>query len=245
MKAGKIPYHPDGDADDWQTVEGALDSLRGSRVSGPDPAASTDHALARWDGSGGRTLQDSKWVVADSGTLVMTSTLSATTAADYLAFRPSDYGANKPAFIVAKHATADKWYLALWDGSDANGTLDFLVQNLTHNDAALAHVSQTVGASFVFKAPIDETVRLIIKSPFAWTITETTTRTAAGTSTCTFAIDGVSLGGSANSASTSEQSQSHSSANVVAAGADLTVAFSSTSGCSNLTITIAGTRTLS
>lgn len=58
MKAGKIPYHPDGDADDWQTVEGALDSLRGSRVSGPDPAASTNNGFALWDGTGGRTLKD-------------------------------------------------------------------------------------------------------------------------------------------------------------------------------------------
>jgi hypothetical protein len=58
MKAGKIPYHPDGDADDWQTVEGALDAIRGSRVSGPDPAASTNNGFALWDGTGGRTLKD-------------------------------------------------------------------------------------------------------------------------------------------------------------------------------------------
>jgi hypothetical protein len=103
----------------------------------------------------------------------------------------------------------------------------------------------TVGASFVFKAPEDETVRLIIKCPFAWSITEATTRTEAGTATCTFAIDGVSLGGSANSASTSEQTQEHSTANSMAAGTDLTVVFSSTSGdCENLTITLKGTRTL-
>jgi hypothetical protein len=100
-------------------------------------------------------------------------------------------------------------------------------------------------AAFVFKVPEDETVRLIIKSPFAFTITETTTRTEVGTATCTFAIDGVSLGGTANSASTSEQSQAHSTNNAVTAGQDVTVTFSSTSAdCENLSITIAGTRTL-
>lgn len=72
MKAGKIPYHPDGDADDWQTVEGALDGLRGSRVSGPTPASSTDNALARWDGTDGRTLQNSAATLDNDGNLTLT-----------------------------------------------------------------------------------------------------------------------------------------------------------------------------
>lgn len=108
-----------------------------------------------------------------------------------------------------------------------------------------ASVTQSVCASFTFKAPEDETVRLILKAPFAWTITETITRTEVGTATVTTKIDGVALGGTANSASTSEQSQAHASANVVDAGDDVEVTFASTSSdCENLCLTIAGTRTL-
>ncbi len=111
--------------------------------------------------------------------------------------------------------------------------------------ASKADKDQVVAAAFTFKFVEDETVRLIINCPFAWTITSTTTRTEAGTATCTFKIDGVALGGTANSASTSEQTQAHSSANVVDAGDDVEVTFSSTSGdCENLAITIAGTRVL-
>ena len=205
MKAGKIIYHPDGDADDFQTVEATLDALRGSRVTGP--SSSTDNALVRYDGTTGKLVQNSVVTVSDTGDIN-------TNGGD----------------LTVDDITADVVAAA----------------TITRGGTNVAIVTQTVGASFVFKFPEDETVRLIIKSPFAFTITETTTRTEVGTATCTFAIDGVSLGGTANSASTSEQSQSHSSANVMSAGNDLTVAFSSTSSdCENLSITIAGTRTLS
>jgi hypothetical protein len=61
----------------------------------------------------------------------------------------------------------------------------------------------------------------------------------------TFKINGNALGGTANSASTSEQSQAHSSSNSVAADDDVEVTFSSTSSdCENLAATLKGTRTL-
>ncbi len=121
-------------------------------------------------------------------------------------------------------------------------------EDLTAAQAAAviqASLNPTIAWSGVFKAPEDETVYLVLKAPFAFTITEVTTRTEVGTSTCTFKIDGTSLGGTANSASTSEQSQTHSSSNAVAVGQDLTVVFSSTSSdCENLAITIKATRFL-
>lgn len=114
--------------------------------------------------------------------------------------------------------------------------------------AAYLNISATqpVCASFTFKAPEDETVPLVINSPFAWNIDSVTTRTEAGTSTATVKIGTTALGGTANSASTTEQEQEHSSANAVAVGDDLQVTFASTSSdCENLCLTIAGTRTLS
>lgn len=44
-------------------------------VDGPEPAASTDNALVRWDGTGGRTLQDSpQALLTDTGALTIFGT---------------------------------------------------------------------------------------------------------------------------------------------------------------------------
>ena len=210
MKAGKIIYHPDGDADDFQTVEATLDALRGSRVTGP--SSSTDNALVRYDGTTGKLVQNSVVTVSDTGDIN-------TNGGD----------------LTVDDITADD--IAAQDGAFS--------ATLTKGGVSVATVTQTVGASFVFKAPEDETVYLILKCPFAWTITDVTTRTEVGTSTVTIKIDGNALGGSANSASTSESTQSHSSSNAVSADQDVTVTFASTSSdCENLAITLKGTRTL-
>jgi hypothetical protein len=63
---------------------------------------------------------------------------TATTAADYLSLKPTDFAANKPYFFIAKTTTADKWNMGLWDGSDANGTVNFLTP-VTYLDNAIAH----------------------------------------------------------------------------------------------------------
>ena len=102
-----------------------------------------------------------------------------------------------------------------------------------------------VSASFLFQFPEDGDFTLILKAPFAFAITETTTKTSAGTATVTVKINSTALGGTANSASSSEQSQTHSSANAVTAGDDIVVTFSATSAdCEKLSLTIAGTRDL-
>lgn len=102
-------------------------------------------------------------------------------------------------------------------------------------------LTQPTCASFVFKAPDAETVRVIINSPSGWTITGVTTRSNAGTATVAVSINGVALGGGSNAATTSELTVSHSTANVVPAGGDVEITFSSVSSCENLTVTIFGT----
>lgn len=98
---------------------------------------------------------------------------------------------------------------------------------------------------WTYAFPADGTQILALNLSHAWTITKVTTKTGVGTSTCTVKIDGVALGGTANSASTSQQEQAHTTANAAAAGTDVTVTFASTSGdCADLTIAVEGTRTL-
>lgn len=99
--------------------------------------------------------------------------------------------------------------------------------------------------SGLIESPSDQQYRLVINLPFAGTITETTTRSTAGTCTATFSISGVNLGGTANSVSTAENSQAHASANTFAAGEDIELTVSANSSCANLSFTIKFTKTLS
>ena len=116
---------------------------------------------------------------------------------------------------------------------------------LTKGGVSVATVTQAVGMSFTFKFPEDETVPLYLNFTFAWTITSVTTITEVGTSTVTVKINTTALGGSANSASTSQETQAHSTANAVATTDKVQVTFASTSSdCENLCVTIQGTRTL-
>jgi hypothetical protein len=104
--------------------------------------------------------------------------------------------------------------------------------------------SQTDQISGFISSPANKLYRVAIKMAFAGTITETTTRSASGTCTATFSINGSNLGGTANSVSSSEQSQAHASANTFSAGDDVELTVSSNSSCTDMSFTIAYTRTL-
>lgn len=88
----------------------------------------------------------------------------------------------------------------------------------------------------------DGDLRVFIKMPHAGTITETTTRSTAGTCTATFKVNTTALGGTANSVSTSEQSQAHASTNTFAADDDIVITISSNSSCANMSFMIKYTR---
>lgn len=75
-------------------------------------------------------------------------------------------------------------------------------------------------------------------TPYAITIKNTTSKSSAGTATATFKIGSTPLGGTANSVSTSEQVQAHSTANEVAVGGDVIVTISANSGCEGMDLTV-------
>lgn len=110
-----------------------------------------------------------------------------------------------------------------------------------------ASVTQTAegAATNIGGALADGDYRMYINMPHGGTITETTTRSTAGTATATYKINTTALGGTANSVSTSEQAQSHASSNTFSAGDDIVITISANSGCQNLTGMIKYTRTLS
>lgn len=104
--------------------------------------------------------------------------------------------------------------------------------------------SQTDFISGVIPALANQDYKLVVKIPYACTINETTTICTSGTATATFKINTTALGGTANSVSTSEQSQTHTTSNSVAAGDDIVLTISSNSSCLFLSFTIKFTRTL-
>jgi len=104
--------------------------------------------------------------------------------------------------------------------------------------------SSTGAICGLIENPSEKDYMIVIKAPYGGTITETTTRSTSGTCTATFKINTTPLGGTANSVSSVEQSQLHSSSNVFAAGDDIVITISSNSACLNMSFTIAYTYSL-
>jgi hypothetical protein len=110
----------------------------------------------------------------------------------------------------------------------------------------LAAASRTQTAEFIsggIAVPANQDYQLVIKIPHGGTITEATTRCVSGTCTATFKVNTTALGGTANSVSSSKQSQAHSSTNTFAADDDIVVTISSNSACVGLSFTLKYTRT--
>jgi hypothetical protein len=104
--------------------------------------------------------------------------------------------------------------------------------------------AQTDFISVLIDTPEDQDYQILQNIPYAITITKLTTITAAGTATVTGKIGTTALGGTANSATTSQQEQAHASANAMAIGDDFKLTLSSVSSCDRLTVVIEFTRTL-
>lgn len=114
--------------------------------------------------------------------------------------------------------------------------------DITTIENSLASVTDFI--SGFIPAVADQSYKLIVKIPYAATITETTTISTTGTCTATFKINTTALGGTANSVSTSEQSQAHASANSVVIGDDIVLTISSNTSCQNVSFTIKYTRAI-
>lgn len=131
------------------------------------------------------------------------------------------------------------------DDNDAvnKGQMDATIAATTPADiGAAGDTAQTDFISGLVELPDDKDYLLVVKSPIAMTITETVTKSVSGTCTATFKINTTALGGTANSVSSTEESQTHSSSNSLAAADDLVLTVSSNSSCDGLSFTIKFTR---
>lgn len=150
-----------------------------------------------------------------------------------------------------------------WRYLDANEVKDVVNNNATELTAVISDVStntlglaavvddvttlseelnekadkgQVGSINWLIASPSDEDYTIWLKAPIGGTITETTTKSDSGTCTATFKIEGAALSGTANSVSSTEESQAHSSA--FAEGETIALTVSSNSTCVNMSFTI-------
>nr|WMC99346.1 hypothetical protein RAR13_11880 [Aminobacter aminovorans] len=128
-------------------------------------------------------------------------------------------------------------YLAGATGGDKGaGTLNATALYVNGQSVATDTMSGFIGA------PADKSYTIVLKCPYGGTINETVTKSASGTCTATFKINTTALGGTANSVSSSEQTQAHASANTFVAGDDIVLTISSNSSCLDMAFTIKVTK---
>ena len=106
-------------------------------------------------------------------------------------------------------------------------------------------VEETLGIdewSWYIEFPQAKTYKVVVNTTYARTINSITTDAEVGTATLTGKINTTALGGTANSVSTTEQTQTHTSANSMVAGDDFNLTLASVSGCEGVTVTVKWTR---
>lgn len=126
----------------------------------------------------------------------------------------------------------------------AAGTSEGLSEDLSDLGSTKAGLAQPdLWVHFIPKAKDGDYV-VVPKLPFAVTITSVVTDCDSGSCTATTKIDGVALGGGANSVTTTEQDKSHASTNVAAVGTTISYTISSNASCVGMRLQITFTRQL-
>jgi hypothetical protein len=103
---------------------------------------------------------------------------------------------------------------------------------------------QTDRLSVYIAKPRDGDTVLLRPFPTGATISEVRTQSTSGTCTLTVKIGASALGGTANSVSSTEEAQAHSSSNVADTDDNLTLTVSSNAACVGMSITITYSTTL-
>lgn len=117
-----------------------------------------------------------------------------------------------------------------------------IAKRLNELDEDDAYIDEISGQ---FSYPEETTETIILDAKYARTITAISVKTAAGTATVTPKIGSTTLGGGANSATTSKSTVAHSEDNAMAIGDSLTFVISSVSAdCQRLSFTIKFTRAI-
>lgn len=132
----------------------------------------------------------------------------------------------------------------LSDVANAATAFANIKQSASGTATGVVQQTQTWEVTFVVAKVTTAPIYVILKALKARTVTAIVTDCDSGTCTLTGSIEGVSLGGTANSVSTTETEQAHASANSVAVGNDLVLTPSSVSTCLNMRVRVSGAYSL-
>ena len=122
-------------------------------------------------------------------------------------------------------------------------TTNGLVSASGSNSLQIVAVEQAHSEAFLIEFADDKDYTFVSWG-YAWTIDRVVTKCTTGTCTVVVSIDGVNLGGPANSVSTGEDTQAHTSANNVVVGQDITITISSNAAAEGVAVTLVGRRSL-
>lgn len=191
--------------------------------------------------TGDRVLLKNQTAGAENGIYTVNASGAPTRSTD------ADAGAelvNAAVIVSEGTANADTAWICTTNAPVTLGTtsLTWAAFGATGGGASTTQTGEGI-AGFI-ASPADKSYKIAVKMPHGGTITETTTISVSGTCTATFKINTTALGGTANSVSSSEQSQAHSSANVFSAGDDVVLTVSSNSSCADMSFMIKYTRVL-
>jgi hypothetical protein len=115
-----------------------------------------------------------------------------------------------------------------------SGSLSASMSIVALSAVTSAHVPEvTYDENLFILTGANQAYKIVLKTSFARKITAITTICTSGTCTLTGTINATPLGGSANSVSSVEETQAHTSANLMAAGDDLTLTITSNSSAVN------------
>ena len=103
--------------------------------------------------------------------------------------------------------------------------------------------AQQEAIDFTIESPDNQDYLFEISAPYGYQINRVDSQCRSGTCTATTKIGTTPLGGGANSVSTSLQTKTHTSDNVIAANGTSVVTISSNSSCAGLRLTFWITRT--
>lgn len=134
------------------------------------------------------------------------------------------------------------WYRWFWDVANMIPKIIAIIDNPP--PPPVYEVEMIEEFSVVIEFPENGDYDVALDAAIEREIYEVVTKTKTGTCTVTVKIDTTALGGSANSASTSQQIQTHSTTNVWAVDKALRATISSASSCERLTITAKTRRTI-
>lgn len=132
------------------------------------------------------------------------------------------------------------WYRWFWDVANMIPKIIAIIDN----PPPVPTYELLEDFSVVIQFPANRDYRLVLDASADRTITEVVTRCVSGTCAAQVKIDGTALGGAANSVSSSEQKQAHSTANLWEVGKDMVLTVSSNSSCLDMTLTVKTVRTL-